>query len=111
MALTLAAIAGVAGEFVAGTEWSGVEWSGVEWDHPEASACAFVATEDSAATIHNGASNLGEGDCTASISHCNNGQEGVQCKARDDVGISGSSWQLGEIESASVRRLHSLSIW
>jgi hypothetical protein len=83
----------------------------LECDHPEASAHAFVATVDSAATIHDGAFDLGEGDGTASIAHCNNGQEGVQCKARDDVGISGSGWQLGEIESASVHRLHSLSIW
>ncbi len=75
----------------------------LEWDHPEASARAFVATEDSAATIHNGASDLGEGDGTAGIAHCNDGQDGVQCKARDDVGISGSGWQLGEIKSASVR--------
>ncbi len=82
----------------------------LEWDHPEASARAFVATDDSAATIHDGASDLGEGDGTAGIAHCNDGQEGVQCEARDDVGISGSGWQLGEIKSASVRRLHSLSI-
>jgi hypothetical protein len=75
----------------------------LEWDHPEASAHAFVATDDSAATIHAGASNIGEDDGTAGIAHCNNGQEGVQCEARDDVGISGSGWQLGEIESASVR--------
>ncbi len=85
-----------------GVEWTGVEWSGVEWDHPEASARAYVATDNSAATIHNGASDLGEGDGTASIAYCNNGQEGVQCKARDDVGISGSGWQHGEIKSASV---------
>ncbi len=75
----------------------------LEWDHPEASACAFRATDYSAATIHDGASNLGEGDSTAGIAHCNDGQEGVQCKARDDVIISGGSWQLWEIESASVR--------
>ncbi len=74
----------------------------MEWDHPEASVRAFVATDNSAATIHNGASNLGEGDSIAGIAHCNNGQEGVQCKARDDVGISGSGWKLGEIKSASV---------
>ncbi len=74
----------------------------LEWDHPEASACAFVATDDSAAMIHDGTSDLGEGDGTAGIAHCNNGQEGVQCEARDDVGISGSGWQLWEIESASV---------
>ncbi len=35
VASTLAAIAGVAGEFVAGTEWSGVEWSEVEWSGVE----------------------------------------------------------------------------
>ncbi len=75
----------------------------LEWDHPEASAHAFVATDNSAAMIHNGASNLGEGEGTASIAHCNNGQEGVRCKAKDDVGISGSGWQLGEIKSESVR--------
>jgi hypothetical protein len=63
----------------------------LERDHPEASARAFV---DSAAMIHNGASNLGEGDSTAGVAHCNNGQEGVQCKARDDVSISGGGWQL-----------------
>jgi hypothetical protein len=74
----------------------------LKWDHPEASACAFVASDDSAATIHDGASNLGEGDGTAGIAHCNDRQEGVQCEARDDVGISGSSWQLWEIKSASV---------
>ena len=67
----------------------------LEWDHPEASAHAFVATDNSAATIHDGASNLGEGDGTAGIAHCNDKQEGVQCKARDDVGISGSSCSLG----------------
>ncbi len=83
----------------------------LEWDHPEASVRACVATDDSAATIHDGASNLGEGDGTACIAHCNDGQEGVQCKARDDVGISGSGWQLGEIKSASVHRLHSLSFY
>ncbi len=81
----------------------------LEWDHPEASARAFVATDDSVATMHNGVSNHGEGDGIAGIAHCNDGQEGVQCKARDDVGISGSGWQLGEIESASVPRWHSLS--
>ncbi len=63
---------------------------------------AFVATDDSAATIHNGASDCGEGDGTAGIAHCNDGQEREQCKARNDVGISGSGWQLGEIKSASV---------
>ncbi len=52
--------------------------------------------------IHDGASDLGEGDGTAGIAHCNDGQKGVQCKARYDVGISGNGWQLGEIESASV---------
>jgi hypothetical protein len=83
----------------------------LEWDHPEASARAFVAADDSAATIHNGASNLGEGDSTASVAHCNDGQEGVQCKARDDVSISGGGWQLWEIKSASVHQLHSISIW
>ncbi len=61
----------------------------LERDHPEASARAFVTADDSAATIHNGASNLGEGDSTAGVAHCNDGQEGVQCKARDDVSISG----------------------
>ncbi len=83
----------------------------LEWDHPEASARAFVAADNSVATIHNGASDLGEGDSTAGVAHCNDGQEGVQCKARDDVSISGGGWQLWEIESASVHRLHSLSIW
>ncbi len=69
-------------------------WIGMallEWDHPEASAHAFVAADDSVAMIHNGASDLGEGDSTASVAHCNDGQEGVQCKARDDVSISGGS--------------------
>jgi hypothetical protein len=75
----------------------------LERDHPEASARAFVAADDSAATIHNGASDLGEGDSTAGIAHFNDGQEGVQCKARDDVSISGGGWQLWEIKSASVR--------
>ncbi len=75
----------------------------LERDHPEACALAFVAADDSAATIHNGASNLGEGDSTANIAHCNDGQEGVQCKARDDVSISDGGWQLWEIKSASVR--------
>jgi hypothetical protein len=75
----------------------------LERDYLEASAHAFVATDNSAATIQDGASNLGESDGTASIAHCNDGQEGVQCKARDDVGISGSCWQLREIKSASVR--------
>ncbi len=75
----------------------------LERDHPEASAHAFVAADDSAATIHDGASDLGEGDSTAGVAHCNDGKEGVQCKARDDVSISGSGWQLWEIKSASVR--------
>jgi hypothetical protein len=70
---------------------------------PVSSVRAFVATDNSVATIHDGASNLGEGDGTAGIAHCNDGQEGVRCKARDDVGISGSGWQLWEIKSASVR--------
>jgi hypothetical protein len=83
----------------------------LERDHPEASARAFVAADNSAAMIHDGASNLDEGDSTAGVAHCNDGQEGVQCKARDDVSISGCSWQLWEIESTSVHRLHSLSIW
>ncbi len=74
----------------------------LERDHPEASAHAFVAADDSAATIHDGASNLGEGDSTASIVHCNDGQEGVQSKARDDVSIYCGGWQLWEIKSASV---------
>jgi hypothetical protein len=75
----------------------------LEQDHPEASVHAFVAADDSAATIHNGASDLGEDDSTASVAHCNKGQEGVRCKARDDVSISGGGWQLWEIKSASVR--------
>jgi hypothetical protein len=75
----------------------------LERDHPEASVHAFVAADDSAATIHDGASYLGEGDSTAGVAHCNKGQEGVRCKARDDVSISGGSWQLWEIKSASVR--------
>ncbi len=83
----------------------------LERDHPEASERAFVAADDSAATIHDGASNLGEGDSTAGVAHCNDGQEGGGCKARDDVSISGSGWQLWEIKSASVRQLHSISIW
>jgi hypothetical protein len=89
--------------------WGGCGWSRawirmalLERDHPEASARAFVAADNSAATIDNGASTLGEGDSTASIAHCNDGQEGGQCKAKDDVSISGGSWQLWEIESASV---------
>jgi hypothetical protein len=72
-------------------------------DHPEASVHAFVATDDSATTIHDGASNPGEGDSTAGVAHCNNGQEGVRCKSRDDVSVSDSGWQLWEIKSASVR--------
>ena len=83
----------------------------LERGHLEASAHAFVAADDSVATIHDGVSNLGEGDSTAGVAHCNDGQEGVQCKARDDVSISGGGWQLWEIKSASVRRLHSISIW
>jgi hypothetical protein len=75
----------------------------LERDHPETSALAFVAADDSAATIHDGASNLGEGDSTADVAHCNDGQEGLQCKARDDVSISGGGLQLWEIKSASVR--------
>jgi hypothetical protein len=82
---------------------SGFFSSLLERDHPEASARAFVAADDSAATIHDGASNLGEGDSTAGIAHCNGRQEGVRCKARDGVSISGGSWQLWEIKSASVR--------
>jgi hypothetical protein len=45
----------------------------LEWDHPEASVRAFVATDDSAAMIHDGASDFGEGDGTAGIAHCNDG--------------------------------------
>ncbi len=45
----------------------------MEWDHPEASAHAFVATDNSLAMIHDGASNLGEGEGTAGIAHCNDG--------------------------------------
>ncbi len=89
--------------------WGGCSWvhawfcmALLERDHPEASARAFVAADDSVATIHNNASNIGEGDSTAGIAHCNDGQEGVQFKARDDVSISGGSWQLWEIKSASV---------
>ncbi len=74
----------------------------LERDHLEASVCAFVATDDSATMIHGGASNLDKSYNTASVAHCNNGQEGVQCKARDDVSISGGGWQLWEIKSASV---------
>ncbi len=98
VALTLAAIAGVAGEFVAGTEWSGVEWS--VWSGVGSGIIQRLVH------VHlwpqTRASNLGEGDGTAGIAHCNDGQEGVRCKARDDVGISGSGWQLKEIKSASV---------
>ncbi len=43
----------------------------LEQDHSEASARAFVAADNSAATIHDGASNLGEGDSTAGVAHCN----------------------------------------
>ncbi len=64
--------------------WGGCSWvrarfsmALLERDHPGASALAFVAADDSAATIHNGASNLGEGDSTAGIAHWNDGQEGV----------------------------------
>ncbi len=57
-----------------------------------------MATDDSAATIYDGAPNLGEGDGTAGIAHCNDGQEGVQCKSRDDVGTSGGGCQLWKIE-------------
>ena len=45
----------------------------LEWDHPEASVRAFVATDDSVATIHDGASDLGEGDGTAGFAYCNDG--------------------------------------
>jgi hypothetical protein len=90
--------------------WGGCGWlrawicmALLERDHPEASARTFVAADDSVARIHDGASDFGEGDSTASVAHCNNGQEGVQCKARDDVSISDGGWQLWEIESASVR--------
>jgi hypothetical protein len=98
--------------------WGGCGWlrawicmALLERDHPEASVHAFVVADNSAATIHDGASNLREGDSTGGVAHCNNEQEGVQCKARDDVSISGGSWQLWEIKSAGVRQLHSLSIW
>ncbi len=90
--------------------WGGCSWvrawfhmALLEQDHLEASASAFMAADDSAATIHNGASNLGEGDSTAGIAHCKDGQEGMRCKARDDVSISGGGWQLWEITSASLR--------
>ncbi len=74
----------------------------LERGHLEASAHAFVAADDSVATIHDGVSNLGEGDSTAGVAHCNDGQKVVQCKARDDVSISGGGWQLWETKSASV---------
>jgi hypothetical protein len=61
-----------------------------------------MAADNSAVTIHDGASDLGKGDSTAGVAHCNDGQEGVQCNARDDVSISGGGWQLWEIKSASV---------
>jgi hypothetical protein len=89
--------------------WGGCSWvrawflmALLEQDHPETSVCAFVAADDSVATIHNGASDLGEGDSTAGVAHCNDGQVEVQCKARDDVSISCGGWQLWEIKSASV---------
>ncbi len=74
----------------------------LERNHPEASAHASVAADDSAVMIHNGASDLGESDSIAGVAHCSDGQEGVRCKARDDVSISGSGWQLWEIKSANV---------
>jgi hypothetical protein len=58
--------------------WRGCSWvrawfrmALLERHHPEASVHAFMAADDSAATIHDGASDLGKGDSTASVAHCN----------------------------------------
>jgi hypothetical protein len=60
----------------------------LEWDHPEASARAFVATDTSAATIHDGASDLGEGDGTAGV---DNARPGMMWALLAAAGSSGRS--------------------
>ena len=50
-----------------------------DWDHPEAGSGALVATDDDAATVGDGAVDLGEGDRAAGIAHGDHGEEGVQC--------------------------------
>ena len=50
-----------------------------DWDNPQAGPGALVATDDDAATLGDGAVDLGEGDCAAGIAHGYIGEEGVRC--------------------------------
>ena len=49
------------------------------WDHPQAGPGALVATDYDAATVGDGAVDLGEGHRTSCIAHSDNGEEGVRC--------------------------------
>ncbi len=48
-----------------------------DWDHPEAGSGANVATDDDVAMVGNGAVDLEEGYCAASIAHGDNGEQRV----------------------------------
>ena len=50
-----------------------------DWDHPQAGPGALVAADDDAATVGDGAVDLGEGDRASGIAHGDNGEEGVRC--------------------------------
>ncbi len=50
-----------------------------DWDYPQVSPGALVATDDDAATVGDGAVDLGEGHRTSGIAHSDNGEEGARC--------------------------------
>ena len=62
--------------------------------HPQACLGALVSTDDCPAAIYNGAIDLCEGHCASRVAHDNNGEKGVGCQAKDDMGCSCASWEI-----------------
>ena len=50
-----------------------------DWEHPQVGPGALVATDDDAATVGDGAVDLGDGDRAAIIAYGYDGEEGVRC--------------------------------
>ncbi len=62
----------------------------------------FVATDDRAAPLGNGAIDFCEDHHASGVAHGNNGEKGVGRQAGNDVSCSGASGEIGQVEGAGV---------
>jgi len=100
------------GQDIGGHGGGGVKrWRRVgERDHPQASAGAFVGTQNRASTIGNGAANFREVNIAAGIAERDDRKQGVGRQVRDDVGMARGGWEHGNVQRARVGGRHTRTV-